>query len=356
MAEAPETQAGSKVGTACLLVVAFVAAGVALSLLRQVLVPFVLALFFAYSLGAVIDFQVRRLRMPRGVAILTTAVVGLAVLTLVTLVVVASVTEMARDINTYRDQVDAVVAWVTEHLPLEDLGIKRDPVTGNLFTISQANVPAAIAAVLDEVKSLVANGALVLVFLILLLVGGSKGLVVRRNSLLEEIAQRVRAYTFQMLLLSAVTGVLVGGVLAVLGIRFALVFGFLAFLLNFIPTIGAAVATLLPLPVVVLTPGLSTTTKVLAIALPAVIQALIGNLVQPKMLGRSFGLHPVAIVLALIFFGTIWGVVGAFLATPITAVIKVLLERIPETRFVAAPLAGTYGEEAVSGGAEAPKA
>jgi AI-2 transport protein TqsA len=124
------------------------------------------------------------------------------------------------------------------------------------------------------------------------------------------------------------------------------VFGFLAFLLNFIPTIGAVVATLLPVPVIVLSPDLSVATQVLAVAIPAAIQAVIGSFIQPKVLGRSFGLHPVSILLALIFFGMIWGLVGAFLATPITAVIKIVLERIPATRFVAALLAGTYGESA----------
>jgi AI-2 transport protein TqsA len=225
-----------------------------------------------------------------------------------------------------------------------------------VFDVPQETVTAAISSVLKQVTVILENGALVVIFLVLLLAGGHRT-AARRDvlpaaacgigaGLQDEIAGHVQRYTLQMILLSAVTGVLVGGTLAILGVRFALVFGFLAFLLNFIPTIGAIVATLLPLPVVLLGPQLSVTTQVLALAIPAVIQAFIGNFIQPRLLGRSFGLHPVSILLALIFFGMIWGLVGAFLATPITAVIKIVLERIPATRFIGELLAGTYGEAA----------
>jgi AI-2 transport protein TqsA len=348
MPEPTEAQSGAKVRTACLLVLAFVAAGVALYLLRPVLVPFVLALFLAYGLGGIIDTLVHRLHMSRTLAIITTAVLGLAVLALVGLLVVVSVSQIAAELQTYGAKVESMMAglntWITENVPLEKLGIKPDPVTGSLFTIPPDTVSAAISTVRTTVTSLVLTGALVMVFVILLLVGGPKvTTAVGSGSVLDGVAGRVRTYTLQMFLLSALTGALIGGSLAVMGVRFALVFGFLAFLLNFIPTIGAIVATLLPVPIVFLTPGVSPTVQVLAILIPAAIQGVIGNFVQPRVLGRSFGLHPVSILLAVVFFGMIWGLVGAFLATPITAVIKVALERIPETRFVAALLAGTYG-------------
>jgi AI-2 transport protein TqsA len=128
--------------------------------------------------------------------------------------------------------------------------------------------------------------------------------------------------------------------LALLNVEYAFLFGFLAFLLNFIPNIGSIIATLLPVPVVLLSPELSVTAKVLALALPAVFQFLLGNVVQPKIQGSMLELHPVAVLMALIFFGMIWGISGAFLAAPITAVIKIILERIPETRPMADLLAG----------------
>ncbi len=122
--------------------------------------------------------------------------------------------------------------------------------------------------------------------------------------------------------------------------EFAWVFALLAFFLNFIPSVGAIVASLLPLPVILLSPDLSIAVRVLAIVLPAIIHFVIGSFVQPKMQGSALDLHPVVIVLALIFFGMIWGVMGAFLATPITAVVRIILGRIPFTRPLAEMLAG----------------
>jgi AI-2 transport protein TqsA len=117
-------------------------------------------------------------------------------------------------------------------------------------------------------------------------------------------------------------------------------FGFLAFLLNFIPTVGSIIATLLPLPVVLLSPELSVTTKILALAVPAALQIVLGNAIQPKVLGNALDLHPIVILISLIFWSMIWGVAGAFLATPMTAVLRIVLERIPATKPLSEILAG----------------
>jgi AI-2 transport protein TqsA len=344
-----EGHADSGVQTACLLVLAFVAAGVAMYLLRPVLVPFLLALFFSYCLGAIIDGLVRRLHIPSILAILVTAVAGLAILVLVGVLVGTTVARMSDQMKGYGDQVGDLTDRVAQYVPLERLGLHRDTATGGVLAIPEETVTAVTERALSELAGVVSNGALVLAFVVLLLFGGRK-VATSHPGLLQEIAGHVQRYTLQMTVLSAMTGVLVGGVLWILGVPFALVFGFLAFLLNFIPTLGAIVATLLPLPIVLLTPGVSPAVQVLAIAIPAAIQIVVGNLIQPKLLGKSFGLHPVSILLALVFFGLIWGLVGAFLATPIAAILKIALERIPSTRFIAAILAGTYGEY------EAPKA
>ncbi len=137
-----------------------------------------------------------------------------------------------------------------------------------------------------------------------------------------------------------VTGLLVGLVLASLGVPFALVFGVLAFMLNFIPSIGSFISTLLPIPVVFLNPELSIVSRVLAIALPGAIQFLLGNLIEPRIMGASLGLHPVVVLLGLIFFGMIWGVVGMILATPLIVVVKIVLEQSEITSPVAGLLSG----------------
>ena len=160
-------------------------------------------------------------------------------------------------------------------------------------------------------------------------------------------------FVLAKVLLSVLTGVLAGVTLAILGVELAFVFGFFAFLLNFIPSLGSLIATLLPLPIVLLSPDLSTAVKVLAFVIPGSIQFVIGNIMEPKIMGSSLDLHPVTILTSLIFFGMLWGVVGMLLAAPITAVIKILCERLEITRPVAELLAGRFGA-APAGSPDAP--
>jgi AI-2 transport protein TqsA len=81
---------------------------------------------------------------------------------------------------------------------------------------------------------------------------------------------------------------------------------------------------------------------ILVISLTSGIQFISGNVVEPKIMGDSFELHPVAVLLTLMLWGMIWGIVGMILATPVTAAIKILLERFDRTRPVAEMLAGRF--------------
>ena len=82
---------------------------------------------------------------------------------------------------------------------------------------------------------------------------------------------------------------------------------------------------------------------------PGAVQMTIGNIIEPLIMGEGLDLHPVTILLALVFWGLIWGVVGMFLATPITAVFRIVLDRFETTRPIAGLLAGRLpGDEANS--------
>jgi AI-2 transport protein TqsA len=124
----------------------------------------------------------------------------------------------------------------------------------------------------------------------------------------------------------------------------ALSFGVLAFLLNFIPNVGPIVASLLPIPLILLDPSGNIVWMVAVIAATATIQLISGNVVEPKLMGNSSDLHPVTILLALMFWGMMWGIIGMFLATPITAAIKIVLERFELTRPIASVMAGRFEE------------
>jgi AI-2 transport protein TqsA len=313
--------------------------GIALHLLKAVLVPFFLAVFFTYCLTPLIDLQVKYLRVPRLVAVGGAAMIGLAILFLCGFLLSASVGKMGDNFEDYRREFNSFMQTTALSLHLERLGFQRDPETGRFFAFPGSEGRELLTSLISDLRDIASNGALVVIFMIFILLG-RKGNAEPRAGLLGEIEQRVQRYTVQLVVMSVVTGVGVGTLLALFNVEYAFLFGFLAFLLNFIPSIGSIIATLLPVPVVLLNPELSITAKILALALPAAFQVLLGSVVQPKIQGTMLELHPVAVLMALIFFGMIWGISGAFLAAPITAVIKIILERIPETRPLADILAG----------------
>jgi AI-2 transport protein TqsA len=162
-----------------------------------------------------------------------------------------------------------------------------------------------------------------------------------------EAELRIKRYIATKAASSFATGFLVGLVLLLLDVPLALAFGLFAFLLNFIPSIGSIVATLLPLPVVVVTPEIGTATAVAAIVVPGLIQITIGNFIEPTVMGESLDMHPVAILLSLILWGMLWGVVGMILSVPIMAVVKIVCERFQGSRPVSDLLAGRM--EALTG-------
>jgi len=321
----------------CLVILTVIAVGATLFFLRPVLVPFVLAAFISYALAPVIEYLMRRLRVPRFVAILGTAFLGLMLLAIIAMVVASAAAEMVENFPQYKTKVQTLTSRVTNAVPWDRLGMKPKE-NGRMIDIPTAAIAGFVAAALGSVTELVSNAALVGLFLIFLLIGRGKDSDI--PPMLREIELSVRRYVGQQVALAAVTGIGTGAILALLGVDFAVVFGLLAFLLNFVPSIGSIISILLPLPVIWIDPEMGTSAKVLAIVLPATLQLTIDNVVAPRVQGNSLKLHPVVVILAMIFFGMLWGIVGAFLATPITAVLKIILDRIPPTRSAARLMGG----------------
>src|SRR4051812_8587253 len=319
VATSEQARADLHVQTVCLLILAFLATGVGLWLLRPVLVPFVLALFFAACLKPVIDFQRRHFRLPQPIAVAGALLLAVGILGIIGIPLTNSIQHMW---PTFKEQFVNFTARLSESIWLSRLGLTQDQLRFDASAWSDS---------LSTAGGIASRTMLVIVFTLFILLG-RPGQKRRPQGILAEIELRVQKYIGQMVSLSALGGILVGGLLAWLHVEFAAMFGFLAFLLNFIPTVGSIIATLLPLPVVLLSPELSVTTKILALAIPAALQIVLGNAIQPKVLGNALDLHPIVILISLIFWSMIWGVAGAFLATPMTAVLRIVLERIPATR------------------------
>ncbi len=346
MEDSPDRSLERRTQTICLLILAAIAIGVTLFLLQAVLVPFVLALFLSMMVTPVMDFQQRRFRMPRWLSIVSTIVIGLVMLVLLSGLITTALADFIAQSQSYNEKVLAL--WDRTTDGIESLA-RSTGMGGEEFSLDDELEPlrekmpglisGAIGWTVNAGLGLISSGLLVAIFMMFLIVGHRRPAGGDRESLSGEVRTRVKEYLRVKILVSAITAVAVYAILKICGIDLALVFALMTFLLNFIPNIGSAVAMLLPVPVVLLTGEISVTTKIVALGLPALVQFLVGNVLEPKWMGSSLDLNPIVILLALIFWGVLWGPVGMLLSVPITAVLKILLQRLPYTRPVADLLA-----------------
>ena len=147
-----------------------------------------------------------------------------------------------------------------------------------------------------------------------------------------EVGVQVSRYFRLKSVVSAATGVATAGLLALVGVDFALLWGLLAFLLNYIPNIGSILAGIPPvfIALIQLGPG----GALLALLIVLGTNMVIGNIVEPKIMGNQLGLSTLVVFLSLLFWGWLWGPIGMFLSVPLTIVVKVLAARSTELRWL----------------------
>lgn len=327
-----------RIRTLCLSIVATGVVCAGLYCLSAALVPFVIAAFFHFSLAPLVDWQRCKWKFPGWLAVSTTGLVGLILLAAFWVLIAVSATQIAGSLGAYQDKLLNMAETGISYLPVEEMGISPQTVRTALVNAPAELVGDTMPGNAGALARLVGQGALVALFLLFML-AGKAATVARAPEFLHKVENSIQRYVLLKVALSAATGLLTWLILTVLGVELALVFGVMAFLLNFIPNIGSVLAALLPVPVL-LQNGYSPTTIVLALALPSTVQFVLGNIVEPKLFGKSLGIHPVVVMLTLVLFGLLWGIAGMFLATPLTAVIKIMLDQHVYTKPIARILEG----------------
>lgn len=318
-----------------------------LKLAGPLLVPIIVAIFVAIVCIPVVRFLVAR-HVPSGLAVALVIVLVLGAAVLVSIAVVDSLSELSADLPEYRKRLDEIVdegiAW------LKAKGVELAP--------REKERPLDPGALLRTVRSAAgtAVNALSAVFLVLLIVAfmlaEARGLPrkIRRalgdpNADLAEyaeVARQVWAYLGVKTVLSLFTGIVVAVFLAIVGIDYPVLWGLLTVLLNFIPNIGSLIAAVPPILLALLTHDLGTAALVTGGYL--VINNVIGNIIEPKVMGSKLGLSPLVVFLSLILWSWLWGPVGMLLSVPLTMVLKIMLENTEDLRWVAV-LLGPSGAE-----------
>lgn len=149
----------------------------------------------------------------------------------------------------------------------------------------------------------------------------------------KTVGRQLQSYLGIKSLASLLTGFLAGLFCWLMGIEFALVWGFVAFLLNFVPVVGSLVASIPPIVIALLQLGFWQGVIVALVYLA--INTTIGNVLEPMAMGRGFGISTVVVILSVLFWGWLWGPVGMFLAVPLTMLIKMMLAESDDFRWIA---------------------
>ena len=194
---------------------------------------------------------------------------------------------------------------------------------------------------LTGISNVITNGFLILLVFVLILVEMS-ALTQKVRTLLHDantnyawidsFASNINRYIVIKTLHSLATGILIALGLWLIGVDFPVLWGLLAFLLNFIPNIGSVIAAL---PVVLLAlVQLGPSYALATIGLFLFVNVLIGNIVEPRFMGAKLGLSTLVVFLSLIFWGYMFGAVGMLLSVPITMTIKIAAEASPNTRWL----------------------
>jgi AI-2 transport protein TqsA len=318
---------------ASLVIIALVAIGIVLLYARSVLIPFVLAVFISLLISPILDFQVLRLKIPRIFAITITLIIVLIILAVLFLAVSQAIQSIVSTAGRYSDSFVELTELVLQKVKDWGLSPNQDEIVRTL----QNKIPGFITNAFGTALGFISSVFLVTIFVIFLLIGRNSHTI--HKGIYSDIDRQVRRYITIKAAVSTVTGILVWVVLTLFNLELANVFGILAFLLNFIPSIGSIIATLLPIPIAVAqfdNPWFI----ILVVGVPGVIQMVIGNGIEPRLLGKGLHLHPITVLLALSFWGLLWGVPGMFLAVPMTAVVRIILMKVETLKPISNLLAG----------------
>ncbi|MCX8958698.1 AI-2E family transporter [Erwinia psidii] len=298
----------------------------------DIVVPFILAVFIAVILNPLVSV-LQRVGVPRVLAV--SLLVGMIVLTGVLLLatLISMLNDFARTLPQYRT---VMLPWLME---LQEMAGLIGVAVSTEALVAMVDPNAAINLVsllLSQISGTVSGIFLLLmtvVFMLLevpLLTGKLQHLLRRPSdgmATIHQVLDNISRYLVLKTAISVMTGIVVWLMLLSLDVRFSLLWGALAFVLNYIPNIGSFLAAIPAILQVIIFQGMPAGMLVTAGYL--MVNLLIGNMLEPRLMGRGLGLSTLVVFLSLIFWGWLFGPVGMLLSVPLTIVAKIVLEQAP---------------------------
>jgi len=296
----------------------------------SVLLPFLLSILLAVLAMPVVRW-LQSLKLPASLAVTLTVLLLIGLFTGFGVIVGTSINEFSEKLPEYQSNLQSKLDDLSSESPLPEMGEWFDPGAAMSFA----------GQVLNELVGVVSNLFLILLTTVFILLEAA-GVPAKLRAAFpgdgeplmkaSAVGRSVQAYLGVKTLMSLATGVCVTLWVSYLGLSHAILWGLIAFLLNYVPSIGSIIAAL---PAVLLSLAEHGPGKALAVlAGYLVINTVIGNVIEPRLMGRKLGLSPLVVVLSLLFWNWVWGPAGMLLSVPLTVMVKIILEGREGTRWI----------------------
>jgi predicted PurR-regulated permease PerM len=321
---------------------------------QAILVPLVIALLIAYFIVAIADAigSVRFLGLSvfKPFAMLASIAIVFGALYLLFNVMLENANTVAAHAPAYQESLNLRLREIYDFF-----GLKETPTIANLINtltnggLSNADVSSLIQRTLGQVTGIAGNMFAVFIYTVFLIFERgtlkTKIAALARNpdqhslieGTLDSINQNVRRYLAVKSLASSLVATLSYAIMITIGIDFALFWAVLTFFFNFVPYIGSIVAVSFPILLTLVQPGFEDPVTTFLFTLVALIaaQQLVGSFIEPRLLGRTLNLSPLAILLSLAFWWAVWGVIGMFISIPIMVIFLIIFSQFESTRPIA---------------------
>ena len=315
---------------------AFVIVVSGLKMAGPLLVPFLLAVFIAMIVSPLLAW-LKRYHLPNGVAIFVVIALVFSVGLILAAVIGSSVDNFRQDIPTYSAKLTAMSTSIQQWLSQRGIAIDSEQWSSSF---NPGAVMGVVGNTLASFGNVMTNAVMILLTVIFILAENvSFGEKLRsatgsNNSQewLRTFSDSVHSYLAIKAAISLLTGLVIFIWLTILGVDYAVLWGLIAFLLNFIPTVGSFIAAV---PAVLLAlVQLGVFEAGLTLAGFVVVNLIMGNVLEPRWMGRGLNLSPLVVFVSLVLWGWVLGPVGMLLSIPLTIMLKIALENQDETRWI----------------------
>lgn len=308
-----------------------------LSLASSIVVPFLLAVFIAIIVYPILEMM-SKIHINRFFAFIILIGICGSGLWFLGNVVAGAIVKFSTDLPLYKAKIDIFI----DNLIIYAKDQADIDISNNLLSfINLDKLIITTSNLLLQTGSLVTQSFLVFLLLAFILFESQifkqkvEYFAIKDPSALHianTFISNLKRYLAIKTISSIATGVIVWGFLILFDVPHALLWAVLAFILNYIPTIGSIIAAIPALLVSLAVNDISTTLWLTLIYL--VVNISIGNFIEPRFLGKGLGISTLVVILSLLFWGFIFGIGGMFLAVPLTMSIKIALDANPRTKFI----------------------